>query len=152
MRTFETSTDRQREQAAVDRLREHWRGQIESGQMYQHYDRTLSEYRNPKAVLEIKCRTYSYDYFVQHDYMISTIKVARLQTAAGLRMIVPIIMVACSDDDFLLDLRDERYRIETRRVNDRATTHRDVIMRDESMCFFTADRFLPLSDINTLIA
>jgi hypothetical protein len=84
--------------------------------------------------------------------MISTIKVARLQTAAGLRMIVPIIMVACSDDDFLLDLRDERYRIETRRVNDRATTHRDVIMRDESMCFFTADRFLPLSDINTLIA
>jgi hypothetical protein len=152
MRTFETSTDRQREQAAVDRLREHWRGQIESGQMYQHYDRTLSEYRNPKAVLEIKCRTYSYDYFAQHDYMISTIKVARLQTAAGLRMIVPIIMVACSDDDFLLDLRDERYRIETRRVNDRATTHRDVIMRDESMCFFTADRFLPLSDINTLIA
>lgn len=151
MQTFETSSDRKREQAAVDRLREHWRGQIESGQMYQHYDRTLSEYRNPKALLEIKCRTYSYDYFVQNDYMISSIKVVRLQVAAGLRMIVPIIMVSCADDDFLLDLRDERYRIETRRVNDRATTHTGVVMRDESMCFFTADRFLPLSAINSII-
>jgi hypothetical protein len=61
-------------------------------------------------------------------------------------------MVSCSDDDFLLDLRDERYRIETRRVNDRATTHTGVVLRDESMCFFTADRFLPLSAINSIIA
>jgi hypothetical protein len=83
--------------------------------------------------------------------MISAIKVARLQMSAGLRMIVPLIMVACADDDFLLDLRDESYRIETRRVNDRATTHNGVVMRDESMCFFSLDRFLPLSDIEYLI-
>lgn len=151
MRTFETSTDRQREQAACDRLASHWRGQIETAPIYQHYDRTITEQGISKGLLEIKCRSYSHDYFAQHDYMISTVKVARLQQSAGLRMIVPIIMVACSDDDFLLDLRDERYRIETRRVNDRATTHTGVIMRDESMCFFTADRFLSLRDINTLI-
>jgi hypothetical protein len=105
----------------------------------------------PKALLEIKCRSYSIDYFRQHDYMISAVKVARLQTSAGLRMVVPLILVSCKDDDFLLDLRDERYRIETRRVNDRATTHAGVVMRDEAMCFFSLDCFLPLSDIEYLI-
>ena len=151
MPTFETSRDRLREDQACARLGTYWRGEIRTSTQYQHYDRTLYEMGRPKALLEIKCRSYKSDYFRQHDYMISAIKVARLQMSAGLRMIVPLIMVACADDDFLLDLRDESYRIETRRVNDRATTHNGVVMRDESMCFFSLDRFLPLSDIEYLI-
>jgi hypothetical protein len=151
MPTFETSRDRQSEDDACLRLADHWRGKIVTATKYQHYDRTLYDMGRPKALLEIKCRSYSIDYFRQHDYMISAIKVSRVQMSAGLRMIVPLIMVACKDDDFLLDLRDESYRIETRRVNDRATTHTGVVMRDESMCFFSMDRFIPLTDIGYLI-
>jgi hypothetical protein len=152
MPTFETSTDRSKEDAAADRLGEYWRGNIITSTKYMHHDRQLIENGQRKAIAEIKCRTYSIDYFIEHDYMISAIKVARLQTTAGLHHIVPLIMVSCSDDDFLLDLRDETYRIETRRVNDRATTHAGVVMRDEAMCFFRESRFIPISAVNTLIA
>ena len=151
MPIFETSTDREKEDAACARLASHWRGDIETTEQFNHYDRRLTEHGKKKAVLEIKCRSYDLDYFVQHHYMIGQIKVDRLCRLAEIQKIKPLILVACRDDDMLLDLSDRHYRVETRKVNDRASTHAGVVMRDESMCFFTPNRFLSLADINSLL-
>jgi hypothetical protein len=152
MKVFETSDDRQKEDAACARLASHWRGDIETTEQFYNYDRRLIENGQRKALVEIKCRSYSIDYFREHQYMIGQIKVDRLVRLCDVQRITPLIMVACIDDDFLLDLRDKHYWVQMRRVNDRATTHAGVIMRDEAMCFFAPHRFLPLSAIDTLIA
>ena len=151
MGVFETSDDRQREDAACARLACHWRGDIETTEKFNHYDRRLIEHGQRKALVEIKCRSYSMDYIAEHHYMIGQVKVDLLVRLCAAQRITPLIMVACSDDDFLLDLRDRHYRVEMRRVNDRATTHAGVVMRDEAMCFFMPHRYLPLSAIDSLI-
>ena len=152
MKVFETSDDRQKEDAACARLASHWRGDIETTEQFNNYDRRLTENGQRKALVEIKCRSYSINYFRDHQYMIGQIKVDRLVRLCDAQRIAPVIMVACIDDDFLLDLRDNDYSVQMRRVNDRATTHAGVVMRDEAMCFFAPDRFLTLSAIDTLIA
>lgn len=152
MKVFETSDDRAREDAACARLASHWRGDIEITEQFDHYDRRLTEHGQRKGLVEIKCRSYSINYFIEHHYMIGQIKVDRLVRLCYAQRVAPLIMVACKDDDFLLDLRDKHYRVEMRRVNDRATTRAGVVMRDEAMCFFVPNRFISLSAIDTLIS
>jgi len=154
---FETTADRSREQAAADRLAHEWRAAYPTGravpsEQFEHHDLSLIDGGNYlRAIVEIKCRNYNYRYFADRHYMISAVKVARLQMAAGLRLCRPLIMVSCDDDDFLLDLNREEYWIETRRVNDRGTTHDGIVMRDEEMCFFSAASFLHITQIRSII-
>lgn len=151
MRIFETSADRLNENAACARLGEHWRGSIVETQVFEQYDRRLVADGRCVALVEIKCRSYPMGYFSQHRYMIGKIKVDELVRRSSAVKAAPIIMVACTDNDFLLDLRDTHYSVEMRRVNDRATTHQGVVMRDEPMCFFMSHRFLPITAISRII-
>ncbi len=68
-------------------------------------------------------------------------------TAAKRRQAVPLIMVVCEDDDFLLDLRDET-GVSVRsvnRINDRWYDESgETIWQSEDMVLFSGSRFLPL--------
>jgi len=151
MVTYETDADQSREELAAQRLATHFRGTMVRSAKYEPYDRVLyDENRVVCALLEIKCRDYPYDYLSENDYMLSERKVMEIRLLAGACNVVPLLMVACLDRDFMLDLGDDSYRVETRCVNDRAVTHQGVIMRDERMCFWSAHHFRRTEDINWL--
>jgi hypothetical protein len=63
-------------------------------------------------------------------------------------------MVVCTDDDFLLDLRDETgQNLRRLPMNDRQHDHHtgEPVMRDEWLVAFTGARFLPLFALPSLL-
>lgn len=154
-REFENSDTLLREQFAADRMSRHWRGVTIAAEKYLPYDRVLIDADGSTAALvEIKIRHYEMRYFIEHHYLLSLSKVKSLRHAAKRRDAVPIVMVACEDDDFLLDLRDESgTSLRKLPMNDRWYDERTGVtqMREEWLVAFFGSRFLPLDEINRLL-
>jgi hypothetical protein len=155
-REWETATSLLFEQRATDRLATYWRGRILPAAQYESFDRVLCDTDgSTAALLEIKVRHYELRYFVAHKYMLSLSKVRSLRAAAKQRNAVPLVMVVCEDDDFLLDLRDESgTAIRTvKRINDRwyDETDGETIWQPEEMMLFSGSRFLPLFTLPNLL-
>lgn len=153
-REYESATSLLLEQRAADRLAPYWRGRILPAAQYEPYDRVLVDLDGSTAALvEIKVRHYELRYFVEHKYMISRSKCRSLNQAAKSRQAVPLIMVVCDDDDFLLDLRDET-GVSVRsvnRINDRWYDESgETIWKSEDMVLFSGSRFLPLFTLPSL--
>lgn len=153
--TYETAENLAHEHAAADRLARQWRGVVIPSEQYEPYDRVLVDRDGSTAALcEIKVRNYDLRFFVEHHYLLSLSKVKSLRHAAGRRDAVPLVMVACSDDDFLLDLRDESgTSLRRLPMNDRQHDHRTgaPVMREEWMVAFAGARFMPLDALGSLL-
>jgi hypothetical protein len=106
------------------------------------------------AVVEIKVRTYPLEYFAAHRFMLSYHKVKTLNAVAKQRSCVALIMVACDDDDFVIDLRDETgMSIERRRTwGNRANVETgERLQHEEDVCLFAGSRFIPLWAVRSLL-
>jgi len=155
-REYESRESLLKEHAAADRIRQHWRGSVLPAQQYEPYDRILTEPDGTTAALvEIKVRNYDIQYLIEQRYMISYSKVRSLIHAAKRRQCVPLIMVVCSDDDFLLDLRDETGQTirSVNRINDRHFDDRsgETLWQAEHMVLFSGSRFIPLFALGGLL-
>ena len=155
MHTYETSENLLLETQAANRLSRHWRGIVRPSEPYQSYDRVLVDTDGSTAALvEIKVRNYEMQFFIERHFLISLSKVRTLTYACRQRQCVPLLMIACKDDDFLLDLRDET-GMSLRRLpmNDRQLDHHtgQPIIRDEYMVAFAGARFLPLFTLPSLL-
>lgn len=154
-RTWETSEHLLGEHRAADRIAQHWRGRVIPAPQYETYDRILSDIDGSTAALvEIKVRTYSIDFFIEHLFMLSRHKVRSLTQAARQKHAVPLVLVVCADDDFMLDLRDESgMRIETRRTwgNHADSNTGERLHHVEEVCLFSGSRFLPLFTLPRLL-
>ena len=151
----ESSADLIREFRAAERLAKHWRGSVLAAEPYKPFDCLLRDTdRRIAALVEIKCRRYPLEYFVTHRYWLGTAKVRSLVTAARFADAVPLVLVACEDHDFLLDLRDESGMSlrSVNRINDRRTTEDgETVWQAEQMTVFSASRFVALSDLGGLL-
>ena len=151
----ESSADLIREFRAAERLATYWRGSVLAAEPYKPYDCVLRDTdRRLVALVEIKCRRYPLEYFVTHRYWLGTAKVRSLVTAARFVDAVPLVLVACEDHDFLLDLRDESGMSvrSVNRINDRRTTEDgETVWQAEQMTVFSASRFVALSDLGGLL-
>lgn len=153
--TYETSTNMLHEHQAAARLAKHWRGRVLNTEQYAAFDRVLIDTDGSTAALvEIKVRNYDMQFFIEHHYLLSHSKVRTLRLAAKQRQAVPLVMVVCNDDDFLLDLRDESgTSLKRLPMNDRQLDHHtgQPIMRDEFMMAFAGARFMPLFTLPSII-
>ena len=153
--TYETAANLLLEQRAADRLARHWRGRCLTTEQYESFDRRLIEPDGRTAALvEIKVRNYDIEFMVTHQYLLSLSKVKSLLAAAKRRAAVPLVMVVCTDDDFLLDLRDETgQNLRRLPMNDRQHDHHtgEPVMRDEWLVAFSGARFLPLFTLPSLL-
>lgn len=172
---YENDESMAHEQQAALRMQQHWRGLVRPAEQFLPYDRVLIDTDGRTAALvEIKVRTYPMQFFIERRYMISHSKVRSLCAAAKQRQCVPLIMVVCSDDDFIIDLRDETGvsvkqvdAINDRWYDDRAgvtvqqvdrMNHNyvdadtgDIQWRAETMLFFAGHRFVPLFALPSLL-
>ena len=106
------------------------------------------------ALVEIKVRTYPLEYFAAHRFMLSYHKVRTLIQTSKQRGCVPIVMVACADDDFIIDLRDETGQtIERRRTwGNHANVETGARQQhEEEVCLFAGGRFIPLWAVQSLL-
>jgi hypothetical protein len=154
-REYETQQSLLREHQAAARIAQHWQGRVLPAEQYECFDRRLvtSDGRTA-ALVEIKWRNYDLQYMVEHHYLLSLSKVRSLRQAAKQRQCVPLVMVCCTDDDFLLDLRDETGQsIRRLPLNDRWYDERTgaTQMREEHMVAFAGGRFIPLFAIGDLL-
>jgi hypothetical protein len=153
--TYETTENLLKEQNAAVRLGQWWRGRILPSEQYASFDRVLVDLDGSTAALvEIKVRNYEMQFFIERHYLLSLSKVKSLRAAAKQRQAVPLVMVVCNDDDFLLDLRDESgTSLRKLPMNDRQHDHRtgEPVMRDEFMVAFAGSRFLPLFTLPRLL-
>jgi len=118
-RTWETISHVLDEKNAANRLAQHWHGSCVTTSQFAPFDRVLMHpLGGVAAVVEIKVRTYPLEYFAAHRFMLSYHKVKTLKAIAKQRSCVALIMVACKDDDFVIDLRDETgMTIERRKID-----------------------------------
>ncbi len=154
-REYESAENLADEQQAALRVQQHWRGLVREAEQYLPYDRVLVDTDGrTAALLEIKVRHYPMRFFIDRNYMISHSKVRSLCAAAKQRQSVPLIMVVCDDDDFLIDLRDETgISISVvPAINDRWYDEHTGITdeRSEHMAHFAGHRFLPLFTLPNL--
>ena len=154
-REYENADSLAHEQHAALRMQQHWRGLIRPADQFMPYDRVLVDTDGSTAALvEIKVRTYPMQFFIERRYMISHSKVRSLRAAAKQRQSVPLIMVVCSDDDFIIDLRDETgISISVvSAINDRWYDDKTGFTdeRSEHMAHFAGHRFLPLFTLPSL--
>ena len=153
-RTWESTEHLLNEKNAAQRLANKWHGACVTTSQFAAFDRVLMHPNGVEAALvEIKVRTYPLDYFAMHRFMLSYHKVKTLKQYARQRLSIPLVMVACSDDDFLLDLRDETgMSIEQRRtwgnMANKVTNERQHHVED--VCLFAGARFIPLFALQTL--
>jgi hypothetical protein len=171
---YENAENLAHEQQAALRVQQHWRGLVRPAEQFLPYDRVLVDTDGSTAALvEIKVRTYPMQFFIERKYMISHSKVRSLCAAAKQSKSVPLIMVVCTDADFLIDLRDET-GVNVRQmpaINDRwyddkagvsvqkvdrmnhnyvdADTE-EIQWRAETMLFVAGHRFLPLFALPSL--
>ena len=154
-RTWETTDHVFAEKQAAERLARHWHGACVTTSQYAAFDRVLMRPEGTTAaIVEIKVRTYSLEYFAAHRFMLSWHKVKTLNLVAQQRRCAPIVMVACADDDFIIDLRDETgITVERRRTwgnyADATTGQRQQHVED--VCLFAGARFLPLWTLRSVI-
>lgn len=147
-RTWETPEHVVAETRAAERLSREWCGQVVATSQFAPFDRVLTyDDGRTAAIVEIKVRNFTIDYFAAHRYWVSWHKVKTLKHHARQRSCTPIIMVACIDDDYFIDLRDEsgmtiERRTTTGNYADAQTGER--LKRVEDVCVFAGDRLIPL--------
>jgi len=154
-REYESAASLLKETQAAQRLARHWHGTITPAEQYEPYDRVLvNRDGSTAALLEIKQRNYDIEYLITHRYLLSLSKVKSLCAAAHRRKAVPLVMVACADADFLLDLRDETgTTLKRLPLNDRHYDERtgQTEMREEWLMTFAGARFLPIDIVSRLV-
>lgn len=154
-RTWETISHVLDEKNAANRLAQHWHGSCVTTSQFAPFDRVLMHpLGGVAAVVEIKVRTYPLEYFAAHRFMLSYHKVKTLNTVAKQRSCVALIMVACQDDDFVIDLRDETgMTIERRKTwgNRASVDTGERLHHEEDVCLFAGARFIPLWAIRSLL-
>ena len=154
-REFENAESLLHESSAAQRLQQHWRGVIVDAEQYKPFDRIMIDSDGSVAALvEIKVRHYDLRFFVEHHYLLSLSKVKSLRAAAKLQRAVPLVMVVCSDHDFLLDLRDESgTSLKNLPMNDRWYDEQSNVtqIRNEWLVSFAGSRFLPISALSSVL-
>lgn len=154
-RAWETFDHLVGEKNAANRLAKQWHGACVGTSQFAPFDRVLMHPNGrTAAVVEIKVRQYPLEYFATHRFMLSYHKVKTLNAIAKQRSCVPLIMVACIDDDFVIDLRDETgVSIEQRRTwgNYADTSTGERLKHTEDVCLFAGGRFIPLWAVRSLL-
>ncbi len=154
-RTWESTEHLLHEKNAAQRLANKWHGACVTTSQFAAFDRVLIHPQGGAAALvEIKVRSYTLEYFAQHRFMLSYHKVKTLKQNARQRACVPLVMVACVDEDFLIDLRDETgMSIEQKKtwgnMADKVTGARQHHVED--VCLFAGARFIPLFALQSLL-
>lgn len=152
---YETAANLLAEHQAAQRLAQHWRGRVIATGQFAAFDRVLIDTDGSTAALvEIKVRNYDMQFFIEKKYLLSYSKVRTLRAVAQQRRAVPLVMVVCNDDDFLLDLRDESgTSLKRLPMNDRQLDHHtgQPVMREEFMVAFAGARFMPLFTLPSLL-
>jgi len=154
-RTWETVDHVIGEKHAADRLSAQWNGACVATSQFAPFDRVLMHANGrTAAIVEIKVRRYPLEYFAAHRFMLSYHKVKTLNAIAKQRSCVALIMVACDDDDFVIDLRDETGMTVEQRVtwgNYADTTTGERLKHVEDVCLFAGARFIPLWAVRSLL-
>jgi len=154
-RTWETVDHLIGEKHAANRLARQWEGACVTTSQFAPFDRVLMRADgHTAAIVEIKVRHYPIEYFAAHRFMLSYHKVKTLKAIAKQRNCVALVMVACTDDDFVIDLRDETGMSIERRVtwgNHADSRTGERLKHVEDVCLFTGGRFVPLWAMRSLL-
>ena len=122
------------------KLQQHWRGIVRPAEPYQSFDLVLVDTDGSTAALvTTKDLSHTMDYWIEQRLPLSYETVRSLRVACRERKAVPLIMVACQDDEFLIDLRDESG------VSVRQLSH------DTNCLVYAGARFLPLFTLPRLL-
>jgi len=126
---------------SIHRVQQHWRGLVRPAELYEPHDAVLvNTDGSTAALISVLVRDRSMQHYIEHRLPVEYETVRSLRFACRARQrCVPLIMVVCDDDDFLLDLRDES-GISVQKVSD-----------DRTCLMYSGARFLPLFTLPSLL-
>lgn len=125
---------------SAHRVQQHWRGLVRPAEPYQPFSLVLVDTDGSTAALiSVLVRTGSMQHHIERRLPVAYETVRALRVVCRERRAIPLLMVVCDDDDFLIDLRDES-GVSVRQITS-----------TENCLLYAGARFLPLFTLPSLL-